>query len=247
MLATLTVRHTAQDSAELCRAVRKCWQAMLQGAGWKAYKRERGVELLAAEEVTHGANGWHPHIHVLLLPARAQDTDLYVADAAWWRDRWTRIVARKLGAQHVPSETHGTDLRPCKVGDYLSKLGIELADSSAVKGRAPLELLRQGERELYLELARVRHRARDVTWSRGLRALRDSLPKPEAGTCVLQPAAYEWERAREHGRLLEALEAAEAGGAAAARAAMWSSLPVGEQPQHDEKRNDPHGDETRDG
>jgi hypothetical protein len=212
---------------------------MLQGRGWQAYKRERGVELLAAEEVTHGENGWHPHIHVLLLPARSQATDLYVADAAWWSDRWRGIVARKLGDRHVPTETHGTDLRPCKVGDYLSKLGIELSDSAAVKGRAPLELLRRGERELYLELQRTRHRARDVSWSRGLRALRDSLPKPEPGTTLLQPAAFEWERAREHGRLLATLEAAETGGASAARAAMWSS---GEKPQHSEECSQPHTD-----
>ncbi len=240
-LATLTVRHTQSDGVELLKGVRTCWRAMLQGRSWQHYKKQRGIEVIAAEEVTrglaapavfdadgngmhYGDHGWHPHMHILLLPQREQSTDLHDADALWWRDKWRRIVERKLGADRVPLPQYGTDLRPCKVGQYLSKLGIELTDAAAVKGRSPFDLLRNGSVDQYLEVQLARARARDVTWSRGLRELRDSLPaRPEPRT-LLEPTASDFEVAARRGNLLAALEAAEQGGEDAARRALWLSV-----------------------
>lgn len=207
----------------IVRDVRKCWRAHLQGRGWQQYKRDRGIELIAAEEVTLGPHGWHPHMHVLLLAKREQATDLHQVDAMWWRDKWARIVERKMGRQYVPNREHGTDLRPCRVEDYLSKLGIELTDSGAVKARSPFALLRDGAVDKYLELQLSRQRARDVTWSRGLRALRDSMPARPTPRVLWQPTAFEFERAAGAGTLLATIEAAESGGIDAARRALWST------------------------
>jgi hypothetical protein len=222
-LATLTIRHSARAPVSIVRDVRACWRAQLQGRSWLQYKRTRGVELIAAEEVTLGENGWHPHMHVLLLPSREQSTDLHQVDAMWWHDKWCRIVERKMGREYVPSREHGTDLRPCRVDAYLSKLGIELTDSGAVKARSPFALLKDGAIDKYLELQLARTRARDVTWSRGLRALRDSMPARPTPRVLWQPAAYEFERAAAEGTLLATIEAAESGGIDAARKALWSS------------------------
>jgi len=222
-LATLTVRHHAGNPVRIVRDVRACWRAQLQGRSWQLYKRERGIELIAAEEVTHGENGWHPHMHVLLLPKREQDTELHRVDALWWHDKWSRTVERKLGRDFVPSREHGTDLRPCRVEQYLSKLGIELTDAGEVKARSPFALLRDGSVDKYLELQLSRQRARDVTWSRGLRALRDSMPERPAPRVLWTPAAYEFERAAESGTLLDTVEAAERGGVDAARKALWAT------------------------
>jgi hypothetical protein len=222
-LATLTIRHHAGSPISIVDGVRQCWRAQLQGRGWQEYKRSRGIELIAAEEVTLGSNGWHPHMHVLLLPAREQCTELHQVDAMWWHDKWARIVARKLGPQYVPTREHGTDLRPCRVDDYLSKLGIELTDSGAVKARSPFALLRDGHLDKYLELQLARQRKRDVTWSTGLRALRDSMPPRPEPRVLWQPAAFEFERAAGAGTLLATIEAAEAGGVDAARKALWST------------------------
>lgn len=205
------------------RDVRKAWRAQLQGRSWQQYKRDRGIQLIAAEEVTFGDNGWHPHMHVLLLPSREQSTDLHQVDAMWWHDKWARNVARVLGKQHVPSREHGTDLRPCRVDQYLSKLGIELTDSGAVKARSPFALLKDGRLDKYLELQLSRTRARDVTWSTGLRELRDSMPPRPTPRVLWQPAAYEFEAAAERGTLLATIEAAEQGGLDAARSALWSN------------------------
>lgn len=222
-LATLTIRHNASAPVSIVREVRACWRAHLQGRSWQLYKRERGIELIAAEEVTLGENGWHPHMHVLLLPKREQSTDLHQVDAMWWHDKWARIVARKMGPAYVPTREHGTDLRPCRVDQYLSKLGIELTDSGAVKARSPFALLKDGSVDKYLELQLSRKRARDVTWSRGLRAMRDSMPPRPEPRVLWQPAAYEFERAAGAGRLLATIEAAEQGGVEAARRALWSN------------------------
>lgn len=223
MLATLTIRHHAGAPVSIVRDVRKCWRAQLQGRAWQQYKRERGIELIAAEEVTLGEHGWHPHMHVLLLAKREQSTDLHQVDAMWWADKWSRIVERKMGRQYVPSREHGTDLRPCRVDQYLSKLGIELTDSGAVKARSPFALLRDGSVDKYLELQLSRQRARDVTWSRGLRELRDSMPARPTPRVLWQPAAFEFERAAEAGTLLATIEAAERGGVDAARQALWQA------------------------
>jgi hypothetical protein len=228
MLATLTIRHQAHHPVSIVRGVRAAWRKHLQGRAWQQYKRSRGIELIAAEEVTHGENGWHPHMHVLLLPKTPQSTDLYVADRAAWHDRWCRTVTRVLGADFVPDQRHGTDLRPCRMTQYLSKLGIELTDSGAIKARSPFRMLKNGDVDKYLELQLSRKRARDVTWSRGLRPYRDTLPPRPIPNVLWQPAAYEFERAAEHGTLLATIEAAESGGKDAARTALWSTTTEGQ-------------------
>jgi hypothetical protein len=232
-MATLTVRHSERDGVDIVKGVRACWRTMLQGRSWQLYKRSRGIELIAAEEITRGENGWHPHLHVLLLPKLEQATDLHDADALWWGDKWRRIVERKLGAEHVPSREHGTDLRPCRIAEYLSKLGIELTDAGEAKARSPFDLLRGGAVDEYLSLQLARKRARDVTWSRGLRELRDSLPERPEPRTLYEPTAGEFEVAAARGNLLAALEAAETGGVEAARRALWK------------RRDDDAGRETK--
>jgi hypothetical protein len=222
-LATLTIRHSEHSPDSIVLGVRKAWRKMLAGRAWLRYKRERGAELIAAEEITLGPHGWHPHMHVLLLCSKPQPSDLYVADQAAWCDRWRGIVDRELGAAHVPDTTHGVDLRPCRSEQYLSKLGFELSDAAEVKSRSAFDLLRHGEVERYLALQKLRHGRKDVTWSRGLKALRDAMPQREAGDLLYQPNATDWDRAREHKQLLAALEVAEAQGAEDAARRMWRS------------------------
>lgn len=228
LLATLTVRHSKGDSVDLVRGVRDCWRAFLQGKAWKGYRAKRQLDYIVATEVTHGENGWHPHMHTLLLPRSAQSFDDDVSDADWWFERWAGIVERKLGAAHVPSLAHGVDLRPIKVGDYLSKLGLEMADAADSKdSMTPLRMLQERKLDLYLQLCRARHKARDVTWSRSLKWLRLAEPPRPDPVPLLQPSATEYEHARQLGGvsvMLDAVEAAERGGAAAAHAAL-SSFP----------------------
>lgn len=226
-LATLTIKHSAFDSDDIVLGVRRCWRKMLGGRAWQRYKKERGAELIAAEEITIGPAGLHPHMHVLLLCKVPQETDLYVADQAAWSERWKNIVRRELGRSHVPDDTHGVDLRPCRTEQYLSKLGFELSDAAEVKSRSVFDLLRQSDPTAlarYLQIQRMRHGKRDVTWSRGLAELRSKVPAREPGELLYEPTAMDWDRAREHRQLLNALEVAETEGPEAAARVMWSGV-----------------------
>lgn len=222
-LATLTIRHSERDPDSIVLGVRKCWRKMLGGRAWLRYKKERGAELIAAEEITLGPHGWHPHMHVLLLSKHPQSTEHFDVDKMIWCDRWRGIVGRELGASHVPDYTHGVDLRPCRCEDYLSKLGFELSDAAEVKSRSAFDILREGEIDKYLALQRLRRGHKDVTWSRGLKSIRESMPLREPGNLLYQPNATDWDRAREHKQLLAALEVAEKKGAEAAGRRMWRS------------------------
>lgn len=249
MLATLTVRHAADDPVAICREVRRCWQKFCAGREFVRFRESQALQWVAAEEVTRGRlHGWHPHMHLLLMPATPQrlwsagrlldaeqsalavaarqaaydrddsaagrfGAELQSEHAEWWHERWARIVRREMGAAHEPSRDHGVDLRPCGAAEYLSKLGFELADAGVQKGRAPLALLNAGEVKLYLQLQNSRHRCRDITFSRGLRPLRDSMPENAEAEDVLTLRGSEYERLAELGTdtLIDVLEASTAG------------------------------------
>lgn len=193
-LATITVRHQATDPVSLTRDVRKCWRLMLQRRRWRKWSATHDLEWICAEEVTRGANGWHPHLHVLLLPRIAFADP--IADAGDLYEAWADLVEQKLGEKFIPSSDHGCDMRPCDVASYLTKLGLELSDANAIKGRAPLALLEDGELDLYVQLQLARTRARDLTFSRGLKAIRESMPAAELPAELLSVRGTEWGRLR---------------------------------------------------
>jgi hypothetical protein len=194
LLATLTVRHSAADGVAITKQVRKCWRKFISGREWMDFKRKFAPEWICAEEITHGANGWHPHIHVALLPASTSE-DL-LSTASWWYERWAAIVEKTMGPQHWPDPNIGTDLRYTDSADYVSKIAWELSDAGCVKGSTPTALIEAGRKDLYIELQSYRKYARDVTWSTGLRTHRDAFadePKPDAELfAVLRGTEYEW-------------------------------------------------------
>lgn len=206
-LLTLTVRHGANDGVELAREVRSCWRALLQRRRWRTWREQYGIEFIAAEEVTHGKHGWHPHIHSLLLPSRSLPDPIVDGDRLF--EEWCALVVKRLGERFAPSLEHGVDIRPCHVDDYLTKLGIEVADPYAVKGKAPLALLSDGELELYVKLQLSRTRARDITFSRGLRTIRDTLPDADQPADLLSVGGTEWSRLVRKGpaAMLDVMEA----------------------------------------
>lgn len=193
-MATLTVRHAAHHSTQLARDVRTCWRAMLQQRRWRTWAKAHRMEWICAEEITRGENGWHPHLHVLLLPG--EDIEDYLVDAGDWYETWAAIVSKRLGAEHVPDPWVGLDLRPCDASTYITKLGLELTDKNAIKGKAPLALLEAGELDRYVELQIQRTRARDLTFSRGLKSYRETMPGSEPPAELLQARGSEWGRLR---------------------------------------------------
>jgi hypothetical protein len=100
---------------------------------------------IRAVEVTHGENGWHPHLHVLIYSESWTDEDRDLLMAAW-----RRIVLAELGAAHVPDAEIGVKwspaIRSAHDAGYLSKLGLEMTwgekRSRGKRSRGPWSIAR---------------------------------------------------------------------------------------------------------
>lgn len=182
-LLTLTIRHgLGHDLKAMRKGVANAWRKVQAGRAWTEWKDRIGmIGSVRALETTHGsAHGWHPHIHVLILAKRAplRDVESWRAQLSAW---WQRAVERSLGAEHVPNDRRGCDLRRSMKSDYLAKLGLEVAGSEAKDGRngnrSPLEIAEHfaatGDHDsalLWRRYAEDMAGARMLTWSKGLRA-----------------------------------------------------------------------------
>lgn len=199
-LATLTLPHDEGDSLKpLRKQVSRAWSNVTRGAPWARWKGRAGiVGTVRALEVTHGANGWHPHLHVALYCA-LELTDAARAELCEFLARqWRRYVTERTPEGRVyraPSVEHGVTVQPLASAQYLAKMGLaaELTLSGTKEGReghrTPWQVLRDltvaafskgdtlEDRQLWGEFARSMKGARQLTYSKGLRQ-RYALPDP---------------------------------------------------------------------
>lgn len=149
LLVTLTVPHYASDRlAELWQTVAGGFRGVLQHRQWRHWSERAGVAgSIRAFEVTRGPNGWHPHLHVLvLLERRASAADaealarlLDNGTAGLWRNHVLDTLGRDING-------YGVDVRSVwrngeAVAAYVSKLdsgcwgvGAELARFDLKRG-----------------------------------------------------------------------------------------------------------------
>ena len=234
-LLTCTIRHGWDDDLKTTgHGVRNAWRALLQSRAWRELRERFGLEYIVAEEVTHGANGWHPHLHVLLLPARRFKRAELAEIRPKLYELWASMVEQHIGWEHMPLREYGTDLRRCSKEDYISKaIGLELADPGNKRGRGkgsrtPVQLLQayadNGDEQalqLYQHYERTMRGRRDMTWSKGLREYRivaqallaaERQAEAELAPLVAEVPGDIWDRWRQverpHVRLLEAAEQA---------------------------------------
>jgi len=182
-LLTLTVPHgLGDDVSVIVDRMTKAWTRLWQG--------RQGVELrdalglfghIRALEVTHGANGFHPHFHALLFYHPDQTNG-----AAWGKlpSRWQTVAVR--AGLPMPSWAHGCRVdEGDKAASYVSK-GVWGLESEVTKGhvkkgsngsRSPFDLLRDyraGDKRsgalwrVYVDAFEGR---RQLYWSNGLRKL----------------------------------------------------------------------------
>lgn len=193
---TLTLRHSQGDAlADLWGAVSTCWDRAKSGRQWLREADAHGLlGWLRVVEVTHGANGWHPHVHAVLF-FRALDDDALDALAQGMFDRWRRAAVR-LGLDAplpVGQEWHRLDLDGgSKIAEYVTAakgydgagaVGLELTHSqskrarSAFSTRSTWQLLDEAnDGEVpglwqWREFERASHGKRQISYSRGLREL----------------------------------------------------------------------------
>ncbi|HEY6724762.1 MAG TPA: hypothetical protein VI197_12065, partial [Polyangiaceae bacterium] len=129
LMLSLTVRHGLGHRLKVvCKGVAQAFRRLARGAPWKRFMHDYGLDgSIRGLDLTFGpVNGWHPHIHALLF-FDAPLTELQLREARrWLAERWAACVARELGDEHRPDLEHGTDLRACRIAEYLTKRGLEL-------------------------------------------------------------------------------------------------------------------------
>lgn len=192
--ATLTVRHSPGMPLERTRsAVADAWRKIRQTRGWREWKGRLGYfGDVRALEVTHGKNGWHPHLHLVFFTFAPLPADLGREFAAWLYGEWRKRIGAALGVE--PNAERGVQIERVRSrADYLAKLGIgaELSSAHGKEARAegsrtPWQLLSDvAERletdpthrdvRLWREWVEGMHGARQLTWSGELRGVRKAL------------------------------------------------------------------------
>ena len=137
-LLTLTVPHgLGDDLPTLLVQIRNAWRRTTTGRAGKDFRKLLGIKgTIRALEVTHGQNGFHPHLHVLLfLEQDATNGCIQGLFTPIWQDACTKAGLPR------PSDAHG-----CRVDDgskaaaYASKWGLEseMTKSHTKQGRKRL-------------------------------------------------------------------------------------------------------------
>lgn len=175
-MLTLTQRHhSGQRLAVLWDALSYAWNGVTSGRRWIEFKEQLGlVGYIKAVEVTHGANGWHVHTHVLVIsekdptvtpvffqrkqglrktpyPIEVQTSAEFVAD------RWARRLAKR-GVDFV-ADKGGLDWETAKdakaIGNYVAKLQTGADSLSAEATLGGFKKARRGNRTPFQILADI--------------------------------------------------------------------------------------------
>lgn len=236
-MATLTIpHHRFQRCAELRKAVTEAWRMVKAGKGWQAaQQRLSWLGDIRALEITHGENGWHPHLHVLVFFKVGARTDTLERFGAWLFEAWAHAIAR-LGFGSCSADAFTWEKARAGTGaaDYVGKWGaaLELTKAHTKRGRGGrtpwqilADFLERGEvrdRNLIREYAKAFHGARQLTWSRKLRPLYLQTPEVTDTAAATEPDTAETQVAAidrrvfkvivTRGKTAEILTALEAGG-----------------------------------
>ena len=183
LLLTLTNPHKLGDRlGEILSKQQKAMSRFTGDYSAKALRASIGcIGTVRAWEVTHGANGWHPHFHLLLFVRSGLDLGEVAARAyAVWAN------SCRLAGLPIPSREHGVRVDDGrKAAEYVSKglwgLDREMTKGHMKKARAgssPFDLLRavleDGDRQAaarFQEFAEAFKGKRQLVWSQGLKAL----------------------------------------------------------------------------
>lgn len=189
VMVTFTFPHKSwQSLGDLLARQADAFTRLRKGRPWDTMKASRGFKgLIRSLEVTHGANGWHPHTHELwFLKGSAEGLQSLLAGL------WVKACT-KSGLVDASDEKlveafmqHGVDVKEdVDSGDYLAKqddsrrwgFAEELSKATSKAGRAkgvhPHHFLVRkapGDRAQYVEYVQAMKGRRQLFWSPGLKA-----------------------------------------------------------------------------
>ena len=186
-LITLTMRHHAGHRLkDLWRALSAAWRGVISGKQWMADQELGGLlGWVRVVEATHGRNGWHLHVHVLVCWQRSVSLELAqdIGHRMW--QRWSRVLERKgftswkhRGGVDVRMATLRTD----NLAHYFNKLAREVTSAHTKEsrgGRSPFKILTDGlqtgdcqDLDVWGEWEQASFGRRQLTWSLGEHDLR---------------------------------------------------------------------------
>lgn len=218
-LITLTMRHhKGQALADLWDGLSYAWGKVTSGRTWGRLNQSYGTPITRTitagrrkgqtvtenrlgwarvVETTHGASGWHVHVHAaLFLPAGVTVDQVDDLGGSMFAG-WSAALVRK--GFRAPLEDHGVDIRLAgaayggsmdRLSDYFAKgtydvdataLALELArgDLKTARGgnRTPFRILSDvsafglaEDVDLWLEWEKASKGRRQLTWATGFRA-----------------------------------------------------------------------------
>jgi hypothetical protein len=178
VMLTLTMRHDrAMPLQGLLDALGGAWRSVQQSARWRLL-RDDLVGTVKAQEVTYGANGWHPHFHLLLFVKAGVEPLAVAGDLSSWllgESAWAERVERRLGSR---PDHHGVHVQAVndQAAAYVAKIAKETArhDTKSTDALDVLcEAIDSGEAwgcARFSEYVASMRGRRQLVWSRGLRA-----------------------------------------------------------------------------
>lgn len=193
VFGTMTLRHNRKQPLEqVWGGLSHAFRRVAQDRVVRRLRTKHGFAgYVRVVEVTHGRNGWHPHIHTVYLfdfgdmdDYQRECTLLEIEDAEF--SVWQRS-AKDFGLGKPLRERYRLQLVSNSVADYLSKaaysgekLGFEMAGNTLKEGysksRTPWQILQDvvetynaDDVDLWREYEAVSRGRKMLTWSRGLK------------------------------------------------------------------------------
>jgi hypothetical protein len=254
-MVTLTAPHDLGDRlAPLLTTIANGFRSVISGRPWIRLRKQLGiVGTIRSVEVTHGVNGWHPHLHVLVYFDQDPGAEGLAALAIHIRGKWGQFIVKQ--GYRPPDARHGVVIDRCtsavEAGAYIAKTqdgaspGNELARADLKRGRnghrTPLEILEAfrwtgdlEEIKLWRDYEKATKGHQAITWSKGLHQLLatedrtdEEIAAEEVGGEVIALIDTDvWRQVvRVPGLPALLLDEAERGGAAAVEAAL-ARVPV---------------------
>lgn len=145
LFLTCTVRHYRHDLSDLVTELGGAWKVLLSGRPGRRDRRAYGVQhFIRTWDVTHGAAGWHPHFHAVLLTRKPlSEGAIRALELSLW-GRWSGYFAERVDLE--PIQSRGVRLEVARdsedVGRYVArvldpdgrKVAMELTHQEAKTG-----------------------------------------------------------------------------------------------------------------
>ncbi len=137
-MLTGTLRHAVSHKlADTSQVIADAWSLFFAGREGQELREALAIEhSIRALEATYGDNGWHPHVHSVVMVRRPWTA----SEVTRVQERWQWAVERSAGFAKAfrPNEGHGMNVKRLAKnsdGKYLQKMFLELTSSTSKQAK----------------------------------------------------------------------------------------------------------------